>query len=241
MKNRFGPESKYLKYIGKWPTIEVTKYIGDSRMLVRCSCCEEERIFAGKEVEKLIKEEKTFICGSCSDIKLFNDKYLNKRFGRIVILDRIVKKGLSYYKFKCDCGKVKKARSSNIISGKVRGCGCSVHAGKKVEINGRLYRRIDLAKKFNVPYARIGRNIKLGKTNMDILFWKKEIAPSLSNNSKLVKKNKNLFVLRKYGMRTIGDIAMFMGISHQRLYQKIKSGHDIVSEFKNLYEKANGK
>jgi RecJ-like exonuclease len=236
-----GPMTKYLKYVAN-SSLRVVEYLGDSRFMVECSCCrKKKRVFFGSHLERFAKKNKHYVCRECLRKEKFRRKYLNKRFGHLIILDEVVRKKTVYFKHRCDCGKVSMTRSFNIINGRTTSCGCSVHRGKEIKINGVFYRRLDAAKKFNVPYSRIVRNVSLGKKEMDILFWKKESRPSLSDDDGRVRKNKNLFALRSYGMKSVNDIAKFFGFSHQRLYQKINRGDDIISEFKKLYKERNEK
>jgi len=240
-KKKTGPKSKYLKYVGETP-FGVVKYLGGSIYSIECTCCKKRTLtLMGINLEIFIKRKRPYVCMGCKRKNKFIKKYLNRRFGKLVVLDEVMKNGKAHFKVKCDCGKIKIVNSFNVIDGRTRSCGCQIFDGKKVEIDGVFYRKKDLARKFNVPITRIRRNIGLGKKGKDILYWKKERLPTLSSSSKSVKKNKNLITLRRYGMKTMGDIANFFGFSHQRLYQKIASGHDIISEFKKLYKERNEK
>lgn len=68
----------------------------------------------------------------------------NKRFDNLVAIrfDHIFKKH-TYWLFKCDCGKEKVIGISNVMSGKVKSCGCLLHrpAHNRTHnmINTRLY------------------------------------------------------------------------------------------------------
>jgi len=240
IKNR-GPVTKYLKYV-RDPYVNVVEYLGDSIFAVECSCCRKNRRnFMGFQLERFVKKKKPYICRECLRKEKFKNKYLNKRFGKLTVLEEVVRNKTVYFKCRCDCGRIKIIRSFNIINGKTGSCGCSLYVGKRIDINGILYKRSDAARKFNVPYSRISRNIRLGKTGIDILFWKQKSRSTFSNNDNRVRKNRNLLVLKCYGMNSIDDIARFFGFSRQRLYQKINRGDDIISEFKKLYKKRNEK
>ncbi len=48
-----------------------------------------------------------------------------KRFDRIVIQRKIgVKNSLTYWEYKCDCGKLKQATTGAINAGRIKSCGC---------------------------------------------------------------------------------------------------------------------
>ncbi|OHX28343.1 hypothetical protein Javan273_0035 [Streptococcus phage Javan273] len=66
--------------------------------------------------------------------------YTGQRFGRLVVIERLPQKPYTKanYRCKCDCGKEKTVRSSNLASGHCNSCGCIVkrHGLAKKE---RLY------------------------------------------------------------------------------------------------------
>lgn len=57
----------------------------------------------------------------------FTPDIIGKRFGRLVALSKAEKLPGNthlYYRFKCDCGKVKKIQAFSVYSGMTRSCGC---------------------------------------------------------------------------------------------------------------------
>lgn len=60
-----------------------------------------------------------------------------------------VKKGRAYWNFRCDCGNIKNARVSNVITGHVKSCGCllkkqSAENGRKnmVDLKGKKFGKL---------------------------------------------------------------------------------------------------
>lgn len=57
--------------------------------------------------------------------------YSGKKFGRLLMLEKTnIRKGVDVlYKCQCDCGKICYIRSSNIVSGHTKSCGCLLKRG----------------------------------------------------------------------------------------------------------------
>lgn len=55
--------------------------------------------------------------------------YTNKRFSRLLVLERVnnTKQGRAVWKCLCDCGNITYVRSNNLQSGAVKSCGCLRH------------------------------------------------------------------------------------------------------------------
>lgn len=72
--------------------------------------------------------------------------YTNKRFSRLLVLERVnnTKQGRAVWKCLCDCGNITYVRSGNLQSGAVKSCGCLKHKAPPNKSHGmsksRLYR-----------------------------------------------------------------------------------------------------
>ncbi len=102
------------------------EYMGKSRWLCVCSCGNTINV-----VSNSLKKGITKSCGcfqkeiakkprKTKDLK-------NKKFGRLIVLNCIGKKGKSsqyFWKCKCSCGKIIEVRCDNLTSGKTKSCGC---------------------------------------------------------------------------------------------------------------------
>ena len=57
----------------------------------------------------------------------------NKRFGRLIVLEEAgkSKSGACLWRCKCECGKEKIIKSSHLISGNNKSCGCWLKSNKK--------------------------------------------------------------------------------------------------------------
>lgn len=70
------------------------------------------------------------------------------KLGLLFVLDRAESRnGKTMWEVRCDCGTVKSVRAENILSGKVRSCGCA----------SDRFRRTRLAKTFTLVNQRFGR------------------------------------------------------------------------------------
>lgn len=50
---------------------------------------------------------------------------INKRFGKLIVLESIIKNKKLYYKCKCDCGNFKIYSAKSIRRGRINNCGCN--------------------------------------------------------------------------------------------------------------------
>lgn len=85
-----------------------------------CKCdCGKEKIFTGNS----LKRNNTTSCGCDNDRN--NVIRENKKYGRLLVLEKLYKKKNSwYYKCLCDCGKEVIKKGSSLSSGLVKSCGC---------------------------------------------------------------------------------------------------------------------
>lgn len=65
-----------------------------------------------------------------------------QRYGRLTVIERDTsRKGATFWKCKCDCGKTVTARAGDMRAGKIISCGCAKGV-KPMDITGRRYGRL---------------------------------------------------------------------------------------------------
>jgi len=62
--------------------------------------------------------------GSKEQLERSDKRFIGKRFGRLVVIERINETGRATYRCICDCGNEKITRGVNLTDGKVSSCGC---------------------------------------------------------------------------------------------------------------------
>lgn len=55
---------------------------------------------------------------------MFKKDLRGRRFGRLIALDRIKKRRITYYTCKCDCGNIKDICGTSLTGGITKSCGC---------------------------------------------------------------------------------------------------------------------
>lgn len=111
--------------------------------LVRCSCG-EEFVTLGKNLRG---KNKITCCVKCS-YKLRaigNMKDISgKRFGKLLVIDRLNIPGKSIWNCECECGKVVRRSRTSLISGTCTSCGCDVKKRTKdmLDITGKRFGRL---------------------------------------------------------------------------------------------------
>ena len=65
--------------------------------------------------------------------KLKSANLVGQRFGKLTVIERIKTKDKNsvWWKCKCDCGNYKKVRSSSLLSGDCKSCGCLISYGEE--------------------------------------------------------------------------------------------------------------
>lgn len=110
-----------------------------TRMIVcRCVCGNVREFGLSNVLQGKIKS-----CG-CSRPKAHN--FINregKRYGNLVVLkDSDTASGKRSFRkalCKCDCGNIKLIQVANMVSGKIKTCGCKIHMVRKVSVHGTVY------------------------------------------------------------------------------------------------------
>lgn len=62
--------------------------------------------------------------GSKEQLEKSDKRFIGKRFGRLVVIERVNETGRATYRCQCDCGNEKITRGVNLTGGKVLSCGC---------------------------------------------------------------------------------------------------------------------
>lgn len=107
----------------------LSKYGSDSRghTLWKCICtaCGKEYITTGHQLRRKAKTK------SCGCISSKPKDITGMRFGKLVAIERVGKKGnQALWKCKCDCGKDAYATTAMLMSGNNKSCGCSQYFPK---------------------------------------------------------------------------------------------------------------
>lgn len=99
----------------KFGKLLVLEYIGNSFWKCQCECGNIRIVNS-----QALREKKVISCG-CGKRK----NLVGQRFGRLIVLKRLgfIKKR-TYYECQCDCGKLVKVLSSNLLKGTSTSCGC---------------------------------------------------------------------------------------------------------------------
>ena len=89
----------------------------------------------------------------CGENKKTQD-LIGKRFGKLIALKRIKKKGRPYWECQCDCGGKSISREDGLKSGNTKSCGCiarehSRQQGKK----NKKYNEYDLSNSYGIGYT----------------------------------------------------------------------------------------
>ncbi|MCE5327524.1 MAG: hypothetical protein LLG01_14050 [Planctomycetaceae bacterium] len=112
----------------------------------RCKCdCGAEHIASGSG----LRQGSIRSCGCLKeDIGLTlagGEGMVGKRFGFLVVLNKVESKGSAYWACQCDCGKVHVARGTALRHGHTKSCGCMrgktmIHDGPKTSVKvGDVY------------------------------------------------------------------------------------------------------
>lgn len=94
--------------------------------------------------------------------RIANRNLVCRKFGKISVLEKIPKQKnkATYYKCKCDCGKEKNIRGTNLTSGRTVSCGC-VNKKKNQDCLGKNSRQKSIeAGKWSKYYANRGITFK---------------------------------------------------------------------------------
>lgn len=142
---------------------EKTKIKKKTYWICQCDCGNIKSIAASS-----LKGECTKSCGCLRNEKMRESKITdltNKKYGRLTCINlSYTKQGKSYWKCICDCGNEKIVRSNDLISGKVKSCGCL----KKEKMREEHLQNLT-GKKFGLLTAL---SIDYDKTNPPNYYWK---------------------------------------------------------------------
>lgn len=112
---------------GKLTVVERAENTKDKKVQWKCICdCGSEIIVIGTTLRK---NSELLSCKSCR-YKAYSEKYtkpmISKRFGRLVVLERIEEKQGKTWKYlcKCDCGNEIIVLGDSLRSGGTKSCGC---------------------------------------------------------------------------------------------------------------------
>lgn len=106
--------SKFINLAGKkFDFLTVLLYLGNQRWKCRCNCG-KETIVKGQH----LRNGSTKSCGC----KFRIPDITGRRFGKLLALNKSTV--LNSYDCKCDCGKIIAIRTSFLVSGKQKSCGC---------------------------------------------------------------------------------------------------------------------
>lgn len=117
------------KKIGRLKVVKLSdERTSDGSAKWECICdCGEKTTVSGRSLRTVTKS-----CGCLQKERQTelamerNKKYIGKKFARLTVIDTlpIVKRGRSYLKCKCECGKVIKCRIDGLKNGHTKSCGC---------------------------------------------------------------------------------------------------------------------
>lgn len=88
------------------------------------------------------------------------DDLTGQRFGKLVVIERVWRKGATHWRCKCDCGNETAVVNSHLVSGYTKSCGClRVEFCKSDKINrtyidGRIHERL-----YRIYYGMLERCI----------------------------------------------------------------------------------
>ena len=153
---RFG----YLTVIRRATKEECSPYKGKhARWICQCDCGRIRNIASNK-----LKEGSTISCG-CKDRtspkqnhyipnRQYFEDLTGQRFGKLLVLQRIDKRGQHYiWKCQCDCGGLTEVSSTNLKTGHTTSCGCNRQWG-----NGRASKGeekiVSILKEAKIPFER---------------------------------------------------------------------------------------
>lgn len=111
MRRKFNPETKYGRLK---PILRVGKKGHSTLWLCNCDC--------GKQAYVTQDRMLSGNTSSCGCLKTFFNP--DNKYGRLTIIERQKKNGITYWMCRCDCGTVKTIRQQDLISGKTKSCGC---------------------------------------------------------------------------------------------------------------------
>lgn len=97
----------------------------------KCDCGNIAEVKQQKLIQGVTKSCGCFKRENTSKLKLID--LTGRRFGKLTVIERIEGKDKKsvWWKCKCDCGNYKEARSSCLLSGDCKSCGCLVSYGEE--------------------------------------------------------------------------------------------------------------
>ena len=151
------------------------------KIKIKCFECDKIRLLRYCD----FYEAKTFLCKSCSSKKTKKD-LIGLKFGRLTVIkdtcNRTKQQGVIWL-CKCDCGNVCEVRSSHLLTGNTKSCGC-LNTEKRSETLINYHRKKDHFIKSEHTQEEIENYIKNTKRNADSK-WK-SLSKKLRKNTKCI-------------------------------------------------------
>ena len=169
-------------------------------------------------------------------MKKLNTILKGRIFGYLTVLGVAYRKSdTSYFRCKCKCGKIH--ITSNLPRGNCRKVSCGCYQEKRIRryiYKGKKYNIADLEKMSGIEkkvlYKRIRSHPK--KSLEEILKTPKHWRPSPGEVTKPAnRKNRKIDLCR---FNSVAQLARFIGVSRQRIYQKVEEGFDIKEHVEYL-------
>ncbi len=135
---------------GKWTVLKKIDNPKKNGALYLCECeCGTQKEILGKR----LRAGETTQCTNCQHIARRKD-YTGQRFGKLTVLPEIESRLMSgrkivYHYCRCDCGGYTWVRTSNLISGEVKSCGCLSHEYHGLELEdltGKVFNDLTVIK-----------------------------------------------------------------------------------------------
>lgn len=116
------------KSFGKWTVLAEVEDSFPRKWLCKC-CCGIEKAVS----QNSLTHNKSSSCG-CG---FFRDKWLGKRYGRLVVIKYYsgASKNGARVDCQCDCGKIKNVLAGNLARGNIQSCGC--YRSEAMRLNGQ--------------------------------------------------------------------------------------------------------
>lgn len=137
----------------------------------RCVCeCGNECVKTTHQLMAVINgEHKRISCG-CNRNR--GDSLIGKRFGRLVVLDKVSQKGRATWLCACDCGEETVVSRTSLFSGKTKSCGCLERENRQAvwskSHNGRALKCGHRSRRYNERLYNVWNGIKSRCTNPNV-------------------------------------------------------------------------
>lgn len=132
---------------GTLTPIEIISTNKSGHKIWRCSCdCGKEKIASRSDLTcGNVKS-----CGVCQRSTIAKD-LLGQKFGRLTVINKStnLSSNKTAWLCQCECGKIKAIKTSNLLQGKAKSCGCQINYNK-INLIGRKFGRLQVAAKVHV-------------------------------------------------------------------------------------------